>query len=66
MKQCPVCGRYMNFHMEYNCGYPQIFYTCSCGYDTRVELKTIWTTDTSGTSVPTLIDFNYNNSTTAI
>ncbi len=33
--KCPKCGDFMEFHMTYNCGQPSIFYTCSCGFDTR-------------------------------
>ena len=46
MEQCPRCGRYMTFGMSYSCGTPQVFYTCSCGYDTRAE-KIFATTSTS-------------------
>jgi len=36
MKQCPKCNSYMKFNMDYFCGNPFIFYTCSsCGYDER-------------------------------
>ena len=36
MEICPDCGSYMEFHMEYFCGNPVIYYTCpDCGYDSR-------------------------------
>lgn len=46
MEQCPKCGRYMTFGMSYSAGNPVIFYTCSCGYDTRSQ-TTIATTSTN-------------------
>lgn len=47
MEQCPNCYEYMDFHMEYFCGNPIIYYTCpKCGYDER-NVKTVATTSTT-------------------
>ena len=36
METCPKCHCYMDFHIEYFCGNPYIFYTCPCcGHDDR-------------------------------
>ena len=43
--QCPNCGRYLDFKIDYFCGSPNIHYTCTCGYDTNNE-TTIATTST--------------------
>lgn len=32
MKLCPICGRYMNSEIKYNCGYPLVIFRCVCGY----------------------------------
>lgn len=35
MKQCPNCGNYMEWYMEYRCGVPYSDWRCKrCGYDT--------------------------------
>lgn len=41
--QCPICGRYLNFNLDYFCGSPHVHYKCDCGYDTDSE-KVIVTT----------------------
>ena len=44
MEQCPKCGEYIEFHIEYSCGNPVIYYTCpQCGYDTRSLVVTVST-----------------------
>lgn len=51
MEQCPVCGAWMNFNMEYCCGHPLIHYVCpSCRYDTANQ-HDIATTITDGTYI---------------
>ena len=52
MEQCPRCSSFMNFHMDYSCGNPVIFWKCPCcGYDTRnnivITSNHVITTDTS-------------------
>lgn len=54
--QCPKCGRYLNFNIDYFCGSPNIHYTCICGYDTNEEY-TIATTNTP-TATPMEVDMN--------
>jgi len=44
--QCPICGRYLNFTIDYFCGSPHVHYKCNCGYDTDSE-KVIATTSTT-------------------
>ena len=51
MQQCPTCGRYMNFNMTYSAGAPLIFYSCSCGYDTRNQNNIASTTYTYGDTI---------------
>lgn len=41
METCPRCGCLLNFHLEYNYGYPTVFYTCLCGYDSRGYKTTV-------------------------
>lgn len=48
MKRCPNCNSYTSFRMEYNCGNPNIIYTCeNCGYtndrETYITDKTVAT-----------------------
>lgn len=57
MEQCPICGRLMDFQMEYSCGMPLIHYVCkSCNYDTANQ-HNYATTTTDGAyiykSIPT-------------
>ena len=47
MEQCPICGRWLKFNMQYFCGCPLIFYTCICGYDSREYDNTVWTNSTN-------------------
>lgn len=52
--QCPKCGRYLDFNIDYFCGSPNVHYTCTCGYDTNEE----YTTATTSTATPIEIDMN--------
>ena len=46
MKQCPNCGNYMEWYMEYRCGVPYGDWRCKrCGYDTA-RLQTYATSNT--------------------
>lgn len=45
MERCPVCGDFLTFKMEYNCGQPVIMKDCvRCGY-VNLKMKT-YTTNT--------------------
>lgn len=57
---CPKCGKPINGHIEYNCGYPIIVYRCTnCSYDSSNE-KIISDNKT------TYINKNIYNNTTII
>ena len=49
MKQCPRCGRYLNFKLAYNYGSPYVGYDCVCGYDSFKDIRTTVTTSCSTT-----------------
>ena len=37
MRQCPRCGSYMTPYIQYNWDGGRVFYTCDCGYSTKLE-----------------------------
>lgn len=39
MEQCPKCGCYMNWKIEYVGGEPFMFCECICGYNTNNKNK---------------------------
>lgn len=37
MLKCPVCGKILKQHIEYNVGIPVVWYDCCCGYTSKSD-----------------------------
>ena len=46
-KQCPICGKYLNYVLDYKYGNSYSKWTCSCGYDSSQEAIYYWSDTTA-------------------
>lgn len=61
---CPKCGEILGWHLAYASGNPFVYFTCSCGYDSREYFKYSVTSFTPMISADTKIDWLRHTTTT--